>query len=142
LAQRGWLSAKEGGFVITFPDFDWGVTQADTEAEAEDMAADALGMIIGEYIRKGLALPPVRKHRGRKYRDIRLPALHSAKVALYAAFVESGLRKAELARQLGIPRMNIDRLFDLKHQSRLEQIEAALRILGKELEVKVRDAAA
>ena len=29
--------AEEGGFVVTFPDFEWGVTQGETEAEALDM---------------------------------------------------------------------------------------------------------
>ena len=27
--------SKEGGFVVTFPDFDWGVTQGETEQDAQ-----------------------------------------------------------------------------------------------------------
>jgi len=37
--------------------------------------------------------------------------------------------------------MQVDRLLALSHASRLDRIEAALRALGKELDVKVRDAA-
>ncbi|MEO8100555.1 MAG: type II toxin-antitoxin system HicB family antitoxin [Acidobacteriota bacterium] len=131
----------KGGFVVTFPDFDWGVTQGDSEEEAHEMAADALSMVITHYIHEGIALPVPRKHRGRHYRAVRLPALVAAKAALYSAFLQSGIRKSELARRLNIPRMNVDRLFDPKHNSRLEQIEAALRVIGKELDITIRDAA-
>ena len=47
------------------------------------------------------------------------------KAELYRAFTATGIRKADLARRLGISRSNVDRLFDLKHQSRLDQLEAA-----------------
>jgi hypothetical protein len=33
-----------------------------------------------------------------------LPALQAVKVDLYAAFLESGLKKAEFARRVGIPK--------------------------------------
>ena len=72
---------------------------------------------------------------------IRLAALHAAKTELYMAFDGSGMRKAELARRMGISKVNVDRLFDLKHHSRLDQIEAAFHALGKELAIEVRDAA-
>jgi len=132
---------EEGGFVITFTDFGWGITQGDTEANARDMAIDALYTMIQEHIRKGEDLPRPSRPRGRKVRMIRLPALQGAKTDLYLEFLASGIRKAELARRLGIPKTNVDRLFDLNHHSRLDQIEAAFRVLGKELTIQVRDAA-
>jgi antitoxin HicB len=132
---------EKGGFVVTFPDFKWGVTQGDTEQEALDMAVDALQMIVGDYIENGKPIPTPSKLRGRKYRSIRLPGLQSAKVELYNAFLASGVRKAELARRLKIPSPNIDRLFSLRHQSRLAQLEAAFKALGKELTIDIRDAA-
>jgi antitoxin HicB len=70
-----------------------------------------------------------------------LPALQAAKAGLYLAFQASGIRKAELARRLGIPSANIDRLFDLNHHSRLDHIEAAFLALGKQLAIEVNDAA-
>jgi antitoxin HicB len=51
------------------------------------------------------------------------------------------LRKTEMARRMGTSKVNVDRLFDLTHHSRLDQIEAAFRALGKELAIEVRDAA-
>ena len=124
----------EGGFVVTFPDFDWG--QGDTEQEALEMATDAVRPMM-----KGVGLPHPHSRRVRKYRLIRLPALQSAKVELYLEFFRSGMRKTELARRMGIPKTVVDRLFDLEHRSRLDQIEAAFRALGKEITISVRDAA-
>jgi antitoxin HicB len=132
---------EKGGFVVTFPDFKWGVTQGNTEKEALDMAVGALQMIVDDYIENGQPVPTPRKLRGRKYRAVRLPGLQSAKVELYNVFLASGIRKAELARRLDIPSPNIDRLFSLRHQSRLDQLEAAFKALGKELTIDIRDAA-
>jgi antitoxin HicB len=60
---------------------------------------------------------------------------------LYTAFRASGMKKAELARRIGISKTNIERLFDLDHSSRLDQIEAAFRAIGKKLEVTISNAA-
>jgi antitoxin HicB len=132
---------ERAGFVVTFPDFEWGVTQGGTEAEALEMAVDALAMIIGDHIERGIPLPRPSTHRSRKFRPINLPALQTAKTELYDAFVASGIRKTELTRRLGIAKANVDRLFDLGRQSRLNQIEAAFAAIGKRLLVHVEEAA-
>jgi antitoxin HicB len=51
------------------------------------------------------------------------------------------MSKAELARRLNCHMPQVDRLLDLRHASRLDQMEAAFRALGKQLSVDVRDAA-
>lgn len=132
---------KDGGFVVTFPDLKWGVTQGDNEEEAMDMAADAVEMIVRHCIEHGEQLPYPSKLRGKKLRAVHLPALQTAKAELYMAFKESGMRKAELARRLGIPAPMVDRLFDFGYRTRLDQIEAAFAALGKRLAVEIRDAA-
>ena len=43
---------KAGGYVVTFPDFGYGVTQGETDAEAKDMAQDLLMLTIGDYIKE------------------------------------------------------------------------------------------
>jgi antitoxin HicB len=130
-----------GAFVITFPDFGWGVSQGDDEEDARTMATALLQTLIQEHIRNGEPLPHPTKPRGRKYRVIRLQAMQDAKAELYRQFLASGLRKSELARRLDIPKTVVDRLFNLNHHSRLPHIEAAFRALGKELTIEVRDAA-
>jgi len=130
-----------GGYVVTLPDFGYGATQGEADEEAMDMAQDMLILTIGDYMREGKDLPVPSRRRGAKYRPVPLPILQSAKVDLYSAFISSGLKKADLARRIGIPRTHVDRLFSLRHQSRFAQIEAAFAVLGKRLKLEVRDAA-
>ena len=132
---------KAGGYVVTFPDFGYGATQGETPEEAMEMAQDLLILTIGDYIREGKPLPAASRRRGGRFRPVPLPALEAAKVKLYIAFAISGLKKAEFARRIGIPKTHIERLFSLRHHSKLDQIEAAFRALGKRLEIEVRDAA-
>ena len=132
---------EAGGFVVTFPDFRYGVTQGDTLEEAAEMAQDLLEGLISDLIDQSEGVPKPGKRSGRHSRWVSLPALQSAKVELYLAFRESGLRKAEFARRTGIPKSNLDRIFDLKHQSRFDQLETAFSVLNKHIWVEVRNAA-
>lgn len=134
--------ATEGGFVITFPDFGWGVSQGDSEEDARGMAEALLETLAQEHIRRGEELPRARRLRGGSYRPIRMSAAAGMKAELYNAFQASGIKKAEFARRLGIPKTNVDRLFQFKHHTRLEQMEAAFAALGKQLDVVVVDSAA
>jgi antitoxin HicB len=58
---------EAGGYVVTFPDFSYGVTQGETEEEAMEMAQDLLMLTIGDYIREGKPLPAPARRRGSKY---------------------------------------------------------------------------
>jgi antitoxin HicB len=127
--------------VVTFPDVGYGATQGASEDEALEMAEDFLLTAIGDLIKLGRDLPKAAARRGRKYRWIQLPALASTKVELYRALKSAGVRKAELARRLGISRGNVDRLFDLHHSTRLEHLEAAFAALGRRLMIGVEKAA-
>lgn len=130
-----------GGYVVTFPDFGYGATQGEDQPEAMAMARDLLMLSIEDCIRQSQALPKAKRHRGSKYRPVELPMLQAAKADLYSQFLASGLSKSEFARQIGIPKTHVGRLFSLRHHSRLNQIEAAFAALGKRLHLEVRNAA-
>ncbi len=49
--------------------------------------------------------------------------------------------KAQLARRLNCHLPEVDRLLDLRHASRLDQLEAAFRALGKQLSIRICEAA-
>lgn len=132
---------EAGGFVVTFPDVSGCVTQGDDLAEASSMAEDALATMLSYMMSQGEEIPAPKPHRGRNYRRVSLPPIQSAKVELYQAMRASGVRKTELARRMGIPKTNVNRLFDLHHASRFDQLEEAFRALGKRLLVMVEDAA-
>ncbi len=49
--------AEEGGYWITFPNFPECMTQGDNMQDAYEMAIDALGLAISEYIENKSELP-------------------------------------------------------------------------------------
>ena len=57
----------EGGYLITFPDFDWGISQGDAEEDSRMMAAALLQTMVQKHIRDGEPLPKASRLRGRKY---------------------------------------------------------------------------
>ena len=130
------LAADEGTVLVTFPDVPEAITfGADTD-EALLQAVDALESALSFYVDDRRPLPvPSKPKRGQ--RTVRPSALECAKLGVYRAMTEQGIRKAELARRLGWHMPQVDRLFDLRHASRLDQIEAAARALGRHLEVSV-----
>ena len=132
---------KTCGYVITFPDLPFGVTQGDTVEEAKEMALDAILTVLDVLMGEKKTLPKPGKRKGKNVRYVTLNALQATKAALYTAWLQSGISKTEFASRLKIQKTNVDRLFDLWHSSRLEQLEAAFRVLGKSLDIEVRDAA-
>jgi len=131
---------KAGGYVVTFPDVAGAVTEGDTLEEAKAMAAEALELALTFYIDRGAELPVARAKPGRFMHLIRVSAAVDTKLQLYSAWLSSGIRKAEFARRIGISKTNIDRLFDISHETRLEQLEAAFLALGLKVVIQVRAA--
>ncbi len=56
--------------------------------------------------------------------------------------IEKNLKKTDLARLLACHMPQIDRLLDLNHESRLEQLERALAAIGRYVVIEVHDLAA
>lgn len=122
--------------LVTFKDIPEAITFGVNKDEALLHAIDALETGLSFYVDARKQLPVASKpKRGQK--TVRPSALESAKLGVYQAMTEQGIRKAELARRLGWHTPQVDRLFDLRHASRLDQIEAAARVLGRQLEVRV-----
>lgn len=55
---------------------------------------------------------------------------------------DAGVGKAERSRRLGCHLPQVDRILDLRHASKLDQVEAALAALGLEIKVEVVQVAA
>jgi antitoxin HicB len=127
-------------YVVTFPDVPQVHTFGDTIDEAQAMAAEALELALTFYTEEGAALPePGKLKRG--MRMVRVPALSEAKFRLYSALRDAGLKKIELARRMKISPSQVDRLLDITHHSKLDQIEAAFAAIGKRLTIDILDAA-
>lgn len=128
-----------GTVLVSFPDFPEAHTFGDDEADAMKHAPDALATAIDAYIkdRRDIPLPSaiVTRHR------VTVPALVETKVRLYEAMRAARVGKSELARRLHWHLPQVDRLLEMTHGSRLEQLEAAFGALGKRLVVGIQDVA-
>jgi antitoxin HicB len=122
--------------LVTFVDLPEAITFGANEDEALLHAVDALEAGLSFYVDARKPLPvPSKPKRGQ--RTVHPSALESAKLGVYKAMTDQGIKKSELARRLGWHLPQVDRLFDLRHASRLDQIEAAARALGRQLDVRV-----
>ena len=123
-------------FLVQFPDIPEAITAAEDEAEALINGAEALEAAIEIYFDEKRIVPtPSKAKRGQP--SVTLSAIVTAKVLLANEMVSQGVRKAELARRLNVHMPQVDRLVDLRHSSKLENIEAAFHTLGKNLEISV-----
>lgn len=66
---------------------------------------------------------------------VSLPTLTAVKVLLYQGMRDQHIGKAELARRLGWHLPQVDRVLNINHHSRLDQMDAALGAIGLRLEV-------
>ena len=130
------LTPDDGTVLVTFADVPETITFGADEGEALRNAVDALETGLSFYVDARKPLPkPGKPKRGQK--TVRPSALECAKLGVYKAMTEQGVKKAELARRLGWHMPQVDRLFDLRHASRMDQIEAAAAALGMHIEITV-----
>jgi antitoxin HicB len=130
---------ESGGVLVQFVDVPEAHTAGATEAAAGEQALDCLIAALGGYIKLGRRIPGASPARGRPV--VTLPPLLAAKLALYEAMRAQAITRTELARRLGLQENGVRRLLDLDHRSHIDQIDRALAVLGKRLEVRVLAAA-
>ena len=125
------LEDDDGSVLVTSPDFPELTTFGDDREEAIARAGHAFEEAIAARIhdRKDIPSPS----QGADYAI--LPTLISVKVMLYQAMRSQGIGKAELARRLGWHLPQVDRVLDVQHRSRLDQMDAALGAIGRQLHV-------
>ncbi len=122
--------------LATSPDFPELVTFGDDVEDALMHAFDALEEAIAARMAYKEDIPEPSK-RG-KYR-VTLPSQVALKVLLYQGMRRRGLTKAQLARRLNWHGPQVDRLLDLRHASRLDQIDTAFNALGQKVVIDVRE---
>src|SRR5271154_12178 len=132
------MPQPEGGFTVTFPDVPEAITQGDTEIEAAAMAEDALVTALSFYTDRADPLPRPSPADGWPLAYV--PPLVAAKLALHDAMISAGVSNVALAQQLGTDEKTVRRLRDPLHQSRINQVDAALRLLGKRMGIVIEAA--
>jgi antitoxin HicB len=134
------LTPDDGGFMVSFRDIPEATSFGETRAEALAMASDCLAEVLGARMHAGEDIPaPTKPRRGETLTPV--PPLIAAKAGLYQALRDEGVSRAELARRLGVDFQQVRRMLNVAVSSRLDHLAAAYAVLGKRIEVAVRDAA-
>ena len=129
------LATGDGGAILaTAPDFPEFEAAGRDRDDALVQAVRALEDAIASRIRSGQVVPPPSRGRTRST----LPTLTAIKVILYQEMNRRGISKAELARRLGWHPTQVGRVLDLRHRSRLDRMDVALRAVGLGLQVKAK----
>ena len=125
------------GWSVSFPDVPEAAMSARSRAEALDLAGEALVGALAGYVEARWTLPPPgAPGPGQVMVDV--SPLVAAKLALYAAMQRKRITKVELARRLGVSDTTVHRIVDPEHRSHIEQVERALRAVGRTLVVDDR----
>lgn len=124
---------KDGKFILaTFPDIPEAITQGKDRAEALAMAREALEVSMDFYFEDQRPVPmPSLPRRGQAV--VELPVSVAAKVLLLNEMLRQKVRPIELARRIGTTKQEVNRLTNLRHPTKIDRIDTALRALGKRL---------
>jgi predicted RNase H-like HicB family nuclease len=117
------LNRPSGTYTVTFPDFDWGVTQGDDLDDLQDLIDQ----------RKALPAPSKKEQRTSHREPARIGRSESRALRRDA-------RRQAAKRGLRQPVAYVDRLLNLRRRSKMDDI-AALAALGKTISIEVRSAA-
>lgn len=124
---------KDGdSWLVTSPDFEELVTFGETKQDAEARGLDAIEEAIAGRIADSEPIPPPKLEEPEGFR-VELSLLVGLKAGLYMLMREEKKTRADLGRELGWHREQVDRLFRLDHNSRIDQLEEAFKALGHPL---------
>lgn len=125
--------------LIVSKDFQEFITYGNDEKEALEHAKNALLTVIMGRFQDREVVP--FGARDAAYPFVEVSSLVILKIAIHNAMVEKNLRKADLTRLLKLNPIQIDRLLDLNHATKLDSLESTLITLGKEVTISIQDAA-
>ena len=125
------------GWSVHFPDVPEAVMSGRSYAEAFDCAEEALVGALAGYVEARSALPTPGAPAPSQVM-VTVPPLVAAKLALFSVMRRQGITKVELAGRLGVSGTTAHRIVDPEHRSHIDQVERALRAVGRTLVVDDR----
>ena len=129
----------EGGFFAQFPDVRGALTGGKDRDETLAMAQDALAVAMGGYVVSGWAIPQPSPLADGQYL-VSVPPVVAAKLSLYTAMREQGIRQLELANRLNISESAAAKLVNPDYVSHFTTVMRALHAVGRDLVVEDRAA--
>ena len=126
-------------WLVTVPAFPEISTFGDNLEDAAHKAKGAIEEAIAARMHYGEEIPTPLDETPEKGFFVDMAAIVYLKCCLYEVCRKQGVTRAELARRMGKHRPQVDRLFDLNHNSQLEQFEEAAKALGISLSISYTD---
>jgi antitoxin HicB len=129
-------------WLVTVPSFPEITTFGENKEEAATAALGAIQEAMAARIFDNEVFDaPIKDTNGIGY-YVEVPALVRLKAALFHICLDKGVSRAELGRRLKWHREQVDRLFRLDHNSRIDQLELAFKALGVQLSFETETLAA
>src|SRR5258708_31857648 len=128
------MRQENGWWLVRFPGIPEALTEGETQVEARANAVDCVIAALEGYIKADRRLP----RQGAAKSDLdraTLPSLVTAKLAVYETMLSRGWSRVKLASELGMPENSMRRLLDLRHNSQMWIIDAALSKMDAELSI-------
>ena len=122
-----------GTFLVTFPDIPEAVAVGEDVETAKIEALDGLICALEGYFEDRRLIPMPSKYTNEQI--VVLPALETAKVLLLNEMLQQNVKKAEMARRLDVHMPQIDRLLNLRHNTKIDFLEKAANTLGRKLNI-------
>lgn len=111
------------------------IASGQDEADALAEMGHALVAAVRGRIKDGMDLAPPGTALQVERHPVVLPARLAAKAAVYSAWKASGLSKVALAERIGRNEVEVRRILDPDHGTKLDQLEEAAAALGGRLRV-------
>lgn len=125
-----------GGLIVTFPDVPEAITGGRDRAETLRLAADALGTALSGYVLDSRDIP--EPGTASPHQElVAVPAVITAKLALYSAMRSQNITESELARRLGVRPSAVRKLTDPDRRSHIGELQEALDAVGCRLAIDV-----
>ena len=131
---------KNDSIIAEFPDIPEAMTVGSDEKNALEWAQDALIVALTGYIEERRNIPPPSKAK-RGHKLVHLPPQIAMKLAIYQSMRDQKVTQAALGECLRVDGRQVRRILDLDHNTTLSQLNSALKCLGKELVIDIRNAA-
>lgn len=132
------IDNEEGGFVLTFRGIPEVLSEIWSLNELQKTGADALISGADMYFDCKQVFPePLEPKEGEKL--IKLPISAVAKILLHNTMIIGNIRPSDLAKKMGKMPQEINRIIDLKHNTKIDTIQDAFRALGRDLNVSITD---
>ena len=127
---------SDDGYVVRFREFPEAITGGDTLQESRELAADALDVIVRDYLAHGRSIPPPRE-AAEGEEIVPLDPVTASRAALAFAMAERKVSNVALAKMLGKSEGAVRRLVDGSTSVNIDAVLQALAAVGSRVALTV-----